>query len=522
MAIHSPYADVEIPDVSVFDYVLGSLTPAELARVAVVDGERSVTYGELVGQVLAVAGALAARGVGVGDVVALHAPNSAAFVALFHGILRSGATVTTVNSLYTADDIRRQLADSRAVFVVTVSALQEPMLTAARTAGIADEKIVVADGADGFASFADLLAERHEPPDVHLDPASHLAVLPYSSGTTGLAKGVMLTHRNLVANVAQSRRLIVLTPDDVVAAVLPFFHIYGMTVLLNLSLRQRARLVTLPRFDLAQFLSTVEDQRCTYLFIAPPIALALARHPLVAEHDLSSVHTILSGAAPLDGALADAVHERLGCRVVQGYGMTEMSPVSHAVPADRDDLSRGSIGVLVPNMVARVVDPSDGHDIEVPAGGMSEPGELWCQGPNVMVGYLGDDAATAQTLDDDGFLHTGDIVTVDAAGAFFVVDRLKELIKYHGYQVPPAELEALLLTHPSVLDAAVIGVADVDGQETPKAFVVRTGELDPDQLMAWVAERVAPHKKIRQVAFVDAIPKSSSGKILRKDLRAQA
>lgn len=520
MAIVSPYPDVEIPDQSVFDYVLGSLTPDELRAVAVVDGERVVTYGDLVEQVLLVAGALAARGVGPGDVVALHAPNSAAFVALFHGILRSGATVTTVNSLYTADDIRRQLADSHAAFVVTVSVLQEPMLAGARAAGVAADRIVVADGADGFTSFADLLAEGREAPDVTIDPATHLAVLPYSSGTTGLAKGVMLTHRNLVANVAQSRRLIRLTPDDVVAAVLPFFHIYGMTVLLNLSLRQRARLVTLPRFDLAQFLGTIAAQRCTYLFVAPPIALALARHPLVDEHDLSSVHTILSGAAPLDGALADAVAARLACRMVQGYGMTEMSPVSHAVPADRDDLPRGSIGLLVPNMVARVVDPSDGHDIDVPAEGRSEPGELWCQGPNVMVGYLGDDAATAETLDDEGFLHTGDIVTVDASGSFYVVDRLKELIKYHGYQVPPAELEALLLTHPDVQDAAVIGVADADGQETPKAFVVKAGDLDPDQLMAWVAERVAPHKKIRQVAFVDAIPKSSSGKILRKDLRA--
>ncbi len=480
MPIVSPYPDVVIPDESVFDYMLGSLSPGELVRVAVVDGDRTVTYGELVEQVLRVAGALAARGVGPGDVVALHAPNSAAFVALFHGILRAGATVTSVNSLYTADDIERQLTDSHAMFVVTVSMLSAPMLAAAHAVGLTDDRVVVADGADGFASFADLLAEARPAPDLAIDPATHLAVLPYSSGTTGLGKGVMLTHRNLVANVAQSRRLIRLTPDDVVAAVLPFFHIYGMTVLLNLSLRQRARLVTFPRFDLAQFLGAVQDRRCTYLFVAPPIALALARHPLVAEHDLSSVHTILSGAAPLDGALADAVAERLGCRVIQGYGMTEMSPVSHAVPADRDDLPRGSIGVLIPNMVCRVVDPGDGHEIGIPSDGVSEPGELWCQGPNVMVGYLGDDAATAETLDADGFLHTGDIVTVDSSGAFYVVDRLKELIKYHGYQVPPAELEALLLTHPDVQDAAVIGVADADGQETPKAFVVTSSPVDPD------------------------------------------
>jgi 4-coumarate--CoA ligase len=525
MVIRSPFPDVDVPDVTVFDLLFADLTDEERGLVAVVDGAsgRSTTYGDLVVQAERVAGALAARGIGPGDVVALHAPNSPAFVAVFHGILRAGATVTTVNSLYTGDEIGRQLTDSRATLVMTVSVLLDAMRAGAVVAGIPDERVVVLDGADGHPSLADLLAEGRAAPDVTVDPSTHLAVLPYSSGTTGLAKGVMLTHRNLVANVVQSLRLIRLGPDDVVAAVLPFFHIYGMTVLLNLSLRVRARLVTLPRFDLAQFLGTIAAQRCTYLFVAPPIALALAKHPIVAQHDLSSVHTILSGAAPLDGRLADAVAERLGCRVVQGYGMTEMSPVSHAVPADRDDLSRGSVGLLVPSMTCRVVDPATGADIDVPADGMSAPGELWCQGPNVMLGYLGDDEATAATLDADGFLHTGDIVTVDAHGAFFVVDRLKELIKYHGYQVPPAELEALLLTHPDVQDAAVVGVADDDGEETPKAFVVRRPDtaLDGTELMAWVAERVAPHKKVRQVEFVDTIPKSSSGKILRKDLRGR-
>jgi acyl-CoA synthetase (AMP-forming)/AMP-acid ligase II len=333
---------------------------------------------------------------------------------------------------------------------------------------------------------------------------------------------VMLTHRNLVANVAQTVGIIELDQDDRVAAVLPFFHIYGMTVLLNLSLYARAQLVTFPRFDLEHFLGTIERQRCTYLFVAPPIALALAKHPLVGEHDLSSVHTILSGAAPLDGALADLVAARLGCRVVQGYGMTEMSPVSHAVPAERDDIPRGSVGLTISNMVCRIVDLETGHDIGIPESGMSEPGELWCKGPNVMAGYLDDEEATRQILDADGYLHTGDIAAVDAHGAFYVVDRVKELIKYHGYQVPPAELEALLLTHPDVQDAAVIGVLDDDGEEVPKAFIVRRDEnLAAEDLMAWVATRVAAHKKIRRVEFIDQVPRSASGKILRKDLRAR-
>jgi len=522
MVIPSPFPDVTIPDLSVHDFLFRDLPDEVRASIAVVDAASgsTTTYDELLEQVDRIAGALAARGISPGDVVALHSPNSAAFVALFHGILRAGATVTTVNSLYTGPEIGRQLADSGARLAITVGVLSANMTAGAAAAGV--REVMVVDGAEGHESLADWLAEGRAAPDVDVEPATHLAVLPYSSGTTGMAKGVMLTHRNLVANVLQSIELITLRPDDRVAAVLPFFHIYGMTVLLNLSLYARARLVTFARFDLAQFLGAVAERRCTYLFIAPPIALALAKHPLVAEHDLSSVHTILSGAAPLDGALADAVAERLGCRVVQGYGMTEMSPVSHAVPSDRTDLPRGSVGLILPNMECRLIEPGDGHDIDVPATGMSDAGELWCRGPNVMTGYLGDDEATRATLDADGYLHTGDIATVDAAGAFYIVDRLKELIKYHGYQVPPAELEALLLTHPQVQDAAVIGVPDDDGQEVPKAFVVRSSDdLTPDALMAWVAERVAAHKKVRRVEFIDQVPKSSSGKILRKDLRAR-
>jgi acyl-CoA synthetase (AMP-forming)/AMP-acid ligase II len=246
--------------------------------------------------------------------------------------------------------------------------------------------------------------------------------------------------------------------------------------------------------------------------------VALAKHPMVDEYDLSAMEVLLSGAAPLDAELADAVAKRLGCEVRQGYGMTELSPITHAIPPGRDDISRGTIGMLVPNMQARIVDPATGEDI-----GPNEPGELWLRGPNVMAGYLNNPAATAATIDADGWLHTGDVATVDERGVYAIVDRVKELIKYHGYQVPPAELEALLLTHPKIADAAVIGVRDVDLEEVPKAFVVRapSSELSEQDVITFVAERVAPHKKVRAVEFVDAIPKSASGKILRKDLRAR-
>ncbi|KQZ09460.1 AMP-dependent synthetase [Agromyces sp. Root1464] len=522
----STYPDLTVPDTSIYEYLFGDLTEAELDRVALVDGTNGAetSYRQLVGQIGLLAGALAARGVGVGDVVALLCPNVPAFATVFHGILRSGATATTVNSLYTPDEIGNQLTDAGATWFFTVSPLLPGAKAAAARLGIADDHLVVLDGAEGHPSLRDLLGEGHAAPEVSFDPATHLAVLPYSSGTTGRPKGVMLTHANLVANVEQARGSIGLVPDDRVLAVLPFFHIYGMTALLNYALKLRAALVTMPRFDLVEFLRIISEHRASWVFIAPPIAVALAKHPLVDQYDLSSVRVVFSGAAPLDGALAELVASRIGCTVAQGYGMTETSPVTHVIPTDRDDLDRSSIGFLVPNTEARLVDVETGVDVEVPADGTaSEPGELLIRGPQVMQGYLGNAEATAAILDDEGWLHTGDIATVTADGVYRIVDRLKELIKYKGYQVAPAVLEAVLLGHPSIADAAVIGVLDADGQEVPKAFVVLQpgAELDADAVMAHVAAHVAPHEKVRVVEFIEVIPKSSAGKILRKDLRAR-
>jgi len=233
------------------------------------------------------------------------------------------------------------------------------------------------------------------------------------------------------------------------------------------------------------------------------------------------VHVVLSGAAALDSELGAVVAKRLDCRVHQGYGMTEMSPASHGIPEDRTDIPLGSIGVTLPNIICKLVDPATGADVALPVAGLSEPGELCCLGPNIMVGYFGNEAATADTFDEEGFLRTGDVAVVDADGVVYLVDRVKELIKHKGYQVPPAELEAVLLTHPGIADAAVIGVRDADGEEIPKAFVVRqAGALvTAEEVKAFVAERVAVFKKVRRVEFTDTIPKSVTGKILRKDLR---
>ncbi|MGZ8177059.1 4-coumarate--CoA ligase family protein [Williamsia sp. SKLECPSW1] len=538
MTFASPHPDVTIPESSVYDYLFGGIDDADLDRPALVDTKPEVattSYRELIGRIDAFAGALAARGIAVGDVVGLLSPNSSAFAIAFHGILRAGATATTINALFTPNDIAKQLTDAKATMLVTVSVLAEGAKAAAEQLGLAADHVIVLDGegeaATGHPNAADLLGANAPAPDVSFDPATHIAVLPYSSGTTANPKGVMLTHRNLVANVCQIRPLQGMAADDKILAVLPFFHIYGMTVLLNAALHARASLVIMPRFDLPEFLDNIATQKCTYGFIAPPVAVALAKHPLVEKYDLSSLHTVMSGAAPLDAELGHAVEKRIGCRMVQGYGMSELSPVSHVIPFDGGsaiaghDAELSSSGWTVPNAVSKLVDPATGEEIELPTEGLSETGELWFKGPNVMKGYLNNDAATAETIDADGFLHTGDLAQVDPTGCVYIVDRLKELIKYKGYQVPPAELEALLLSNPDIADAAVIGVTDAEsGEEVPKAFVVRQGDsqITADEVMAFVADKVAPYKKVRQVEFIDAVPKSTAGKILRKDLRASS
>ena len=534
MSFASPFPQVQIPTSSVYDYLFEDFDDADGDRIALVDAKSGAetTYRDMIARVDAFAGALAARGIGVGDVVGLLSPNSTAFAIAFHGILRSGATATTINALFTAKDIAKQLADANATLLVTVTPLLAQAADGAAERGLTGDRVVVLDGpgesVDGHPNAEDLIGPKLPAPDVTFDPATHLAALPYSSGTTGNPKGVMLTHRNLVANVAQIRPLQGMRADDRILAVLPFFHIYGMTVLLNAALHARASLVIMPSFDLGDFLDNIQNHRCTYAFIAPPVAVALAKHPLVERYDLSSLRGIMSGAAPLDEDLGSAVKKRLGCQVVQGYGMSELSPVSHVAPFDGGRELIGSIAPLsscgwtVPNAVSKLVDSETGAEIDPPASGLSDTGELWFKGPNVMAGYLGNDQATKDTVDDDGFLHTGDVARVDSTGCVYIVDRLKELIKYKGYQVPPAELEAVLLSHPDIADAAVIGVTDADsGEEVPKAFVVKQSgsELTESAVMEFVAGHVAPYKKVRQVAFIDAIPKSASGKILRKDLR---
>ena len=507
MTYTSPSPSVEIADEDIASHVLAGVDDA---KVVLVDGPsgREITGRELKGAVRGLAAGLAARGIGHGDVVALYMPNIPEYAIAFHGVCAAGAVNTTANPLYTARELTHQLEDSGAKLLITVPAFLEAAREAADAAGL-DEVFVVGE-AEGATPFKALIADPADAPSPSVDPSEDLAVLPYSSGTTGLPKGVMLTHRNLVANMTQTQATLQTGADDVLIAVLPFFHIYGQTVIMNLGLRAGATIVTMPRFDLDQFLSLIAERGVTRAYVVPPIALALAKHPAVDEADLSSLELIMSGAAPLGSELASAVAQRVGCPVMQGYGLTETSPVTHLVPPADSEGRGGKIGKPLPDTEARVVDPETCED--------ADRGELWIRGPQVMKGYLNNAEATAATIDRDGWLHTGDVAEVDADGHFEIVDRLKELIKYKGFQVPPAELEGLLLNHPHVQDAAVIGVPDDEAGELPKAFLVASDEVSDEEIMEWVAEQVSPQKRVRLVERVDEIPKSPSGKILRRVL----
>jgi acyl-CoA synthetase (AMP-forming)/AMP-acid ligase II len=508
----SPDGEIAVRDADITSFVL-ERADERGGKPALIDGPsgRQLSYGELAGAVRSMASGLAARDFGKGDVLAVHMPNLPEYAIAFHGASAAGGTCTTSNPLYRANELAHQLRDSGARILLTVPPFADVAREAAEQAGV-EERFVVGE-APGFEPVTALFGDPGEAPETAIEPESDLAVLPYSSGTTGLPKGVMLTHRNLVANLCQVQSTVRLDEDRILLGCLPFFHIYGMTVIMNLGLRIGATIVTVPRFDLEQALDLIERRRVTDAFIVPPIALALARHPAVAERDLSSLKLIISGAAPLGVELEEAVAERLDCTVGQGYGLTETSPVTHMCRPDGEQ-RRGTIGHPLAGTECRLVDPETGEDV-----GESERGELWIRGPQVMRGYLNNPEATAAAIDADGWLHTGDIATVDSDGFFAIVDRLKELIKYKGFQVPPAELEALIITHPSVADVAVIGVADEECGELPKAYVVPSvDELDHGELIEWVGERVSPQKRIRLVELIDEIPKSPSGKILRRRL----
>jgi acyl-CoA synthetase (AMP-forming)/AMP-acid ligase II len=507
MIIHAPENPVAIPDVALTPFLLESAAKRgdKPAFIDSATGEVR-TYREFVEGVKRVAASLVERGFRKGDVLAIYSPNGPGYAIAFHAVSLLGGIVTTVNPTYTSEELARQMEDCKASYLLTI-----PQLLG-NAAGIALRETFVFGEAPGATPFRSLFDGHGEVPKVDIDPANDIVVMPYSSGTTGLPKGVMLTHRNLVANILQSEASFGLREDDVALGVLPFFHIYGMVVVMNLSLHIGATVVTMPRFDLEQCLNTLEKHRVTLAYVVPPIVLAFARHPLVEGRDLSSLRMLFSGAAPISAEVADAAAKRLNCAFTQGYGMTEASPVTHVTRGG----DRAGVGEPIPNTEAKVVDVTTGAEL-----GPDQEGEICVRGPQVMTGYLNHPEATAAMIDPDGWLHTGDVGYADSRGRFYIVDRVKELIKYKGLQIAPAELEALLLTHPCVADAAVVPMDDEEAGQVPRAFVVLRSEATPDEIRAFVASRVAPYKKLRVVETTDAIPRSPSGKILRRVLAAR-
>lgn len=509
MILKGRHALPRFPDQSLVTFVRDALEKFG-DRTALVDGPtgRSYSFRQVLDLSASIAHGLRARGIETGDRVAFLTPNVPEVALAFYGTITAGAVAMMLNPLSTPSELSQYFRIGRPKVAVTV-----PALLPAIRAAAPDLPVIAIGDAEAAEPLAALLRGPTTPPPLAIDPES-IAVMPYSSGTTGFPKGVMLSHRNIVAQclaLAAVTDAALIVPERAVIAVLPFFHIYGITAFLTYGLSRGAQIVTMPRFDLAEYVKLIAAHQPPLLHVVPPILLGLAKFP--GELTLPGVKAALVAAAPLSESLARAFTERTGVLVHQAYGMTEVSGASHIGSTHPARNKPGSIGGLIGGAEARIVSPETGADVHP-----GERGEVWIRGPFVMRGYFENDAATAQTIDADGWLHTGDIAHVDADGDFWIVDRVKELIKYKAFQIAPAELEAVVLQHPAVADCAVYPQADEAAGEIPKAaVVVKAGAtLTEVDLIEFVAQHVNPQKRLRAVQFVDAIPKSASGKILRR------
>ena len=449
-------------------------------------------------------------GVQKGDRIALLSANCPEYFVAFYGTLFAGGVVTTLNPLYKEREVLHQLEDCGARAVFAMGPLQ-PLVHGVR------EHLPELKNIWGIDDVWSLAGEaKGDPQPVAINAKEDLAALPYSSGTTGLPKGVMLSHYNLVCNVRQTQSVGMSSSYSVLLDFLPFYHIYGMIVLMACGFAAGATQVVMGRFDPTLCLELVQKHKVTNLFAVPPALLALANFPGTDKYDTSSLQMIMSGAAPLPPEVAQASARALRTVVLQGYGMTETSPVTNVNPMNR--IKEATVGPPIADTIEKVVSLDDGRELNA-----GEVGELLTFGPQVMQGYWQKPEDTAETLPGGGWIRTGDIVQMDDEGYVTILDRKKEMIKYKGYQIAPAELEALLVEHPAVMDSAVIPKRDTESGEVPKAFVLlRQGqEASVEDLMRFVEERVAPYKKVREIEFVDAIPKTPSGKILRRELIEQ-
>lgn len=519
----------KLPDIKISDHLsLHSYCFERVAEFAdrpcLIDGATDKTYCfaevELISR--KVAAGLANLGLQQGQVVMLLLQNCIEFAFVFMGASVRGAIVTTANPFYKPAEIAKQAKAAGVRIIVTQSAYVDKL-----TDLQSDDLIVITiDGApkEGCKHISVLTeADETQCPSVEIQPDDVVA-LPYSSGTTGLPKGVMLTHKGLVSSVAQQvdgeNPNLYFHSEDVILCVLPLFHIYSLNSVLLCALRAGAATLIMQKFNLTTCLDLIQRYKVTVAPIVPPIVLDITKSPNFSQYDVSSVRIIMSGAAPLGKELEDALRERFPKAIFgQGYGMTEAGPVlamNLAFAKEAFPVKSGSCGTVVRNAQIKILDTETGQSLP-----HNQAGEICIRGPEIMKGYLNDPEATAATIDEEGWLHTGDVGFIDDDEEIFIVDRVKELIKYKGFQVAPAELEALLVAHPSIADAAVIPQKNEEAGEVPVAFVVKRSEISEQEIKDFVSKQVVFYKKIHRVYFVDAIPKSPSGKILRKDLRSR-
>lgn len=478
----------------------------------------------------------------LGDIMAIYAPNDIDFAPVVYGAFYAGGTISTANPAYNSDELTFQLQNSGAKALVTTIAFLPTAIVAAEASNIAKDHIIILgpERSNGFQHWRDvgIQSEHGRHGRQALQPQRDLAFLVYSSGTTGLPKGVMLSHYNVVSDLSLIQGAVgssYKSGKDKMIGVLPFFHIYGLIGLVNQCLQRGIEMVVVRSYEFRSFLQLIQQHEVTFVYVAPPIIVRLAHDKLVDNYDLSTLRMITSGAAPLTMELIQKVYKRLGVGINQAYGLSETSPMTHTQPWDEWYDSIGSVGKLFPNMTARFMS-ADG---EVQPG---KVGELWLAGPNVFQGYWKNQKETQASIAEHAgkrYLKTGDVGFMDGNQNFFLTDRVKDLIKYKGFQVAPTELEGKLSDHPLVQDVAIIGVFDSNQHtEVPRAYIVHatrggagchpvTGlpgdeqsKIEATEIMNWFSKKVANHKRLRGgIRFLDSIPKSAAGKILKNDVK---
>ncbi|KAH9693715.1 4-coumarate--CoA ligase-like 5 [Citrus sinensis] len=520
---YSKRKPVSLPPNESLDVTTFISSRAHHGRTAFIDAAtgRHLTFSELWRAVDSVSTCLSDMGIRKGHVILLLSPNSIFFPVVCLAVMSLGAIITTTNPLNTKQEIAKQIADSKPVLAFTISQLVPKL--AGSTLPIVlldDEKTTSTEGIKTVTTLPQMM--RKEPSGTLVRDRINqddVATLLYSSGTTGASKGVVSSHRNLIAMVQTVLgRFKLEDGEQTFICTVPMFHIYGLAAFATGLLASGSTIVVLSKFDMHEMLSSISKYRATYLPLVPPILVALisGADQIRSKYDLSSLQSVLSGGAPLSREVIEGfVQKYPKVRILQGYGLTESTGIGASTDSLEESRKYGTAGMLSPSMEAKIVDPDSGKALLV-----NQTGELWLKGPSIMKGYFSNPEATTSTLDSEGWLRTGDLCYIDDDGFIFIVDRLKELIKYKGYQVPPAELEALLLTHPKISDAAVVPFPDKEAGQYPMAYVVREAgsRLSENEVMDFVARQVAPYKRVRRVAFVASIPKNPSGKILRKDL----